>query len=137
MCLFVWRKNRQGFRQFGEVSIFLSSLNRLYRPPNLFLFPPLRCSRTLPNFSCETHPDNCSCHDLQKNHHGSRQFGGVSKKNPQGNGLSRPKTCCPDTLWYAPVHAGFFLLILLSTPAFVFSGKKTSRLPRVLGLFIF
>ena len=41
MCLLVWQKNRQGFRQFGVFSKFLYSVNHLYRYPSLSLSPPM------------------------------------------------------------------------------------------------
>ena len=124
MCLLVWRKNCQGFRQFEGVSKLLSSLNHLYRAPSLFLSPPLRCSRPFPIFLVRPILITVLVLIYKKIARAPASLGGFQFFSPQGNGASGPQTCFPDTLWDAPVYAGFFLLILPLTPAFFQRRRK-------------
>ena len=135
-CVFLsGEKIARASASLGEFQFFLSSLNHLYRAPNLFLSPPLRCSRPFPIFSCENHPDTYSCLDLQKNSQGFCQFGGISKYFSSRKRLVWPQNLLSRHPLGCSCPYRIFLLILPLTPTFVFYGEKNPRASASFGAF--
>ena len=127
MCLLVWQKNCQGFRQFGGFSKTLSSLNHLYLSPSLSFSPPLRRSHPSQFFLGSCFLRIVLVLICKKIARASASFGVFQFFFLQGNGASGPQIWFPGTLFDDPVPNGNFLFVPTLIRAVFFTGEENAR----------